>query len=326
MKKTIIKFVVLTILVVIIGFICYIKFVLPKVGDPENIKVASTPERIERGKYLAYSVFVCIDCHSKRDWNKLTGPIVENTYGQGGEEFNQKLGFPGKYYAKNITPFALQNWTDGEILRAISCGVNKSGKALFPVMPYRNYGKLDREDLYSIIAFIRTLKPINNVVPDSKSDFPMNFIINAIPKKAIYSKIPNPNNKIAYGNYLFTAASCSECHTKQKKGKPIAGMELAGGFEFPLITGGIVRSLNITPDKETGIGNWSEEAFVARFKVYTDSTYKTPSVNNGDFNTFMPWTMFSSMKTDDLKAIYAFLTTVKPVKNNVIKFSASENQ
>jgi hypothetical protein len=322
---TIFKFLVLAILIVVTGLVSYVKLVLPKVGNPENIRVELSPDRVERGRYLANSVSVCMDCHSKRDWNKFSGPLIESTYGQGGEEFTQEIGLPGKYYARNITPFALKSWTDGEILRAITCGVNKNGKALFPIMPYLDYGKLDREDLYSVIAFIRTLKPIENAVPESKSDFPMNFIINTLPQKPEYSQIPDRDNKVAYGRYLFTAATCSHCHTKLDKGKPVVGMELAGGFEFPLYTGGIVRSANITPDKETGIGNWSEDTFVNRFKVYDDSSYTPGPINKGDFNTVMPWMMYSKKKTEDMKAIFAYLKTVKPVKNSVTRFTANQN-
>lgn len=324
--KTGIKYIVIVLIIGIVGLLSYVSFALPDVGESENIQVEATPERIERGRYLANSVNVCMDCHSKRDWNKFGGPVVEGTFGQGGEEFNQKFGLPGRFFARNITPFALQSWTDGEILRAISTGVNKNGKALFPVMPHPNYGKLDRKDLYSIIAYVRTLKPIDNIVPESEPDFPMNFIINTIPVKAEFSKIPDHNNPVAYGAYLLTAASCNNCHTKNEKGDEIPGMRLAGGFEFALPTGGVVRSANITPDMESGIGNWSEETFVNRFKVYADSSFKPSDINKGDFNTVMPWLMYSTMKNEDLKAIYAYLRTVKPVTNKVTKFSAELNR
>jgi len=324
--KTILKVTALVIVILIVGFIGYIKFMLPRVGAPENIKVELTPERIERGSYLANSVFACMDCHSKRDWNKFAGPMVKNTFGQGGEEFGHKEGFPGTYYAKNITPEALGDWTDGEILRAITVGVSKDGKPLFPVMPYLNYGKLDREDLYSIIAYLRTLKPVENEVPESKSDFPMSLIIHAIPQKAHFTQMPDTSDKIAYGQYLFTAASCTDCHTRQNKGKPVEGMNLAGGFKFPLINGGTVNSANITPDKETGIGDWTADDFVNLFKVYADSSYTPYPIKNGEYNTVMPWMMYSTMKESDLQAIFAYLQTVKPVKNEVVRFVPDSNQ
>lgn len=324
--KTSIKYLILVLIIGIVGLLSYVSFVLPDVGDPENITVELTPKRIERGKYLANSVNACMDCHSKRDWTKLGGPLVEGTLGQGGQEFNQEFGLPGKFYSKNITPFALKDWTDGEILRAISTGVNKDGKALFPLMPHPNYGKSDREDLYSIIAYIRTLEPIENLVPESEPDFPMNFIINTIPQKAQFSKIPDQSNPVAYGAYIFNSADCIACHTQKDKGNPVPGMELAGGYEFNMPGGGVVRSANITPDMETGIGGWTEEFFVNRFKTYADSTYKPADVKPGEFNTVMPWLLFGTMKQEDLKAIYAYLRTMKPVKNTVVKFSPELNQ
>ena len=93
-----------------------------------------------------------------------------------GDLFDQKYGFPGTYYAKNITPTGLSRYTDGELFRVITTGVNKEGKAIFPVMPFRYYGQMDEEDIKSIIAYIRTLKPIKNDVPKSSSDFPMHRV------------------------------------------------------------------------------------------------------------------------------------------------------
>ena len=313
---------ILTILFIAMAvLLIYVKQALPNVGKPEEIAIEKTPERIERGRYLANCVTVCIDCHSTRDWNQFSGPIIEGTEGKGGEVFDQKYGFPGSFHARNITPAGLSNWTDGEILRAIGSGVDKNGKALFPVMPHPNYGKLDREDLYSIIAYIRTLKPIENKVTPSVPDFPMNFILNTIPQKAAYSIRPDTNNKVAYGQYIFTGAACNECHTKKEKGAPIAGMELAGGFEFAIKSGGIVRSANITPDIETGIGKLTASEFVQKFKHFSDSSYQNPAIKNNTINSVMPWMMYRNMKEADIKAIYAYISTFKPIKNVVVKFT-----
>lgn len=318
--KNILKKVLVLLIVGLVAVLLYVKLALPNVGKPEEIKIEPSAKRLERGKYLATSVSVCMDCHSTRDWNKFSGPLVDGTLGKGGEVFDQKFGFPGTFYSKNITPSGIGNWTDGEVLRAIASGVNRDGKALFPVMPHAHFGKMDREDVYSIIVYLRSLKPIENIVSDSKPDFPMNFIINTIPQKAEFSKIPSKSDTVAYGSYLFNAASCSECHSKQEKGKPIVGMELAGGFEFRMPTGGTARSANITQDRETGIGKWTEKDFVERFKAYADSSYVPNTVGKGNFNTTMPWTMYSRMNAEDLKAIFAYLKTVKPIKNNVVKF------
>lgn len=320
MKKIILS-VVAILLLGGVGLITYVSFALPNVGPAEDITIERTPQRIERGRYLANHLNVCMDCHSTRDWTQFSAPLKEGTLGQGGEIFDQSIGFPGVFTSKNITPAALGDWTDGEILRAIASGVNKDGKALFPVMPHPSYGQMDREDLYSIVAYIRTLAPIENEVAESKPDFPMNLIVNTIPQKASYSTRPDKSNKVEYGRYLFSAAACADCHTMQEQGAPVAGMELAGGFEFPLPSGGMCRSSNITPDKETGIGTWSEEMFVQRFKAYADSAYTSPKIKEGEFNTIMPWMMYAGMEEEDLQAMFAYLQTQPAIHHPVERFS-----
>ena len=323
MKKLpkVIGFVLLGIAVLIGIFISYIKFALPNVGDPEEIKVELTPERIERGKYLAHSVTICMDCHATRDWSKFSGPPTEGTLGKGGDRFDQTVGLPGVYYAKNITPFGIKRYTDGELLRVITAGVTKEGRAMFPLMPYLNYGKMDREDIFDIIAYIRSISPIESTIPESVSDFPMSIIINALPEKASPQKKPDPKDELAYGAYMANASGCVECHTDVNNGQIIKELSFSGGREFLFPNGAVVRSSNITQDSETGIGKWTREQFIARFKQYADSAYVIPSVKPDEFNTIMPWTMYAHMKESDLSAIFAYLKTVKAIPNNVTKFS-----
>jgi hypothetical protein len=310
------------IVVIIFCGVGYIKLFLPNVGDAPDIKIDSTPERIERGKYLAHSVMVCMDCHSKRDWTQYSGPIVPGTLGQGGEKFDPNFGFPGTFYSRNITPFKLKSWTDGEIYRAITTGQNKNGEPLFPLMPYNHYGQLDNEDLYSVIAYIRTLAPIKKDDIKPHFDFPMNIIINTIPHKASPAPKPDPSDSIAYGRYLVMASGCIECHTREEKGQIIEEFAYSGGREFNM-PAGILRSANITPDA-SGLGYWSKEKFVQTFKQYKDSNYHSPVLNPmTDMNTIMPWTMYSDMTESDLSSIYQYLRTVKPIRNEVIKFSAN---
>jgi len=323
MKKTlrIIGWVLLFVIVATGILLAYVKFALPGIDAPEDLKVEATPERIERGKYLAYNVVVCMDCHSSRDFSSFSGPLVAGTDGRGGEVFDHRFGFPGTFYAKNITQANLKDWTDGEIYRAITSGVKKDGSPIFPVMPYVYYGQMDKEDIYSIIAFVKTLKPIENTTPEPKADFPMNFIMNTIPSKPNHQKKPDPANEVEYGKYLAFSAGCYECHSKpDDKGNKLPGMDFAGGWSFNLGDGSIVTSANLTPDKKTGIGNYTKEAFVARFKAYADSTYQAPKVSKGEFNTLMPWTMYAGMTEKDLGAIYTYLQSIKPINNPVEKF------
>lgn len=93
-----------------------------------------------------------------------------------------------------------------------------------------------------------------------------------------------------------------------EKGQRIAGMELAGGMEFPFPEGGLVRSANITPDRATGIGV---------FKASATPQARSERVEPGDLQTVMPWTMYGGMTEEDLGAIYTYLRTVDPVENEV---------
>lgn len=314
-------YLILAIVIAIVAAIAYIKLALPNVGDALDMKVELTQDRIENGKYLAHSVAVCMDCHSTRDWGKFAGPILPGTLGAGGEVFDQKIGFPGSFTSKNITPFGLANWTDGEIFRAITAGVDRNNKALFPIMPYHQYGKVDKEDIFDIIAYIRSTESVKSEIPSSRADFPMNIIINLIPKKPQFTEKPDKSDKLKYGQYMTTLSGCLDCHTPLEKGKPVLENAFSGGRDFPLPTGGTVYSSNITPDPETGIGSWAEEAFIRRFRLYEDSVFTPYEIVSNQFNTVMPWTMYAGMKEDDLSAIYAYLQSLEPLQNKFERFT-----
>jgi hypothetical protein len=324
MKKLLKILAIIVVIVVAVAgaAISYVKLALPDVGEAPPLKIEGTAEQVERGRYLANTVTICMDCHSTRDWTKFSGPITPGTYGKGGERFDHSVGFPGVYISKNITPTGISRYSDGELYRVITTGVSKEGRAMFPVMPYRHYGKMDDEDIFSIIAYLRTLDPIESTVEDSQSDFPMSVILNTIPEKGNPTKRPDPSDQIAYGGYMVNAAACIECHTQVDKGQIIEDLAFGGAREFAFPDGSILRSANITPDEETGIGKWTEETFMARFRMYTDSAYVLPSVKPGEFNTIMPWTMYAKMKDEDLKAIFAYLKSLKPLSNKVVKYSA----
>lgn len=310
-------------LVVLLGAgLIYFFSAFPKVGRASDLKIELTPEKIARGKYLANHVSVCIDCHSTRDFNYYSGPIMPGTEGKGGAEFAEAAG---TFYPRNITPAALGNWTDGEIVRAIVSGIDKDGKALFPMMPYPIYNQLAQEDAEAIVAYLRTLPAIQNEVPKSKINFPLNLIMRTIPQPYKPRPASSPADTIAYGKYLSTVAGCQFCHTPDDgKGQPLPGMEFAGGMEFkdPLL--GTMRSANITPEENTGIGAWDQAYFVGRFKEYADSTQSHIPVAKGEANTIMPWTMYAGMTEADLTSIYRYLRTVKPVSHEVEKFSKPE--
>ncbi len=301
------------------GYIYIIK-ALPKVAAAPDIKIESTPEQIKRGEYLFSNVCGCADCHSTRDYSKFAGPLVEGTVGKGGEEFNEDMGLPGKFYARNITPAGLKGWTDGEIFRAITEGVNKDNDPLFPLMPYPNYGKMDMNDVYAIIAYLKTLKPVENKIPERNVKFPVNLIMRTIPEKNNLKPMPDKSNTIEYGKYLAGIAGCSDCHTPQIKGEFQMNQYLAGGQEYKLPGGTLIRAANITPDVQTGIGSWTKEIFIQKFRSFSKDKFIPSEVKAGEFNTIMPWTFFANMSDEDLSAIYDYLRTVVPIPNKVTKY------
>jgi hypothetical protein len=323
MKKVlkVLGILVLSVIVLIAILITYVKVALPNVGPAPQMTIEKTPERIQRGNYLAKSVMACMDCHSERDPNLFTMPMIASSIGSGGERFDQTMGFPGIFYAANITPAGIGNWTDGEIYRAITTGVRKNGKPIFPVMPYHSYGFADSEDVKSMIVYLRSLKPIGKVIPASSADFPMNILLNTIPEKATPMTIPPPGDSVANGRYLLTIGACHDCHTPFANGKFDETLSLAGGRVFPE-PGGWVSSANITPDKKTGIGTWTRAFFMGHFSMYRDSATAHRVMTPGALQTIMPWTLYGTMRDQDLANIYAYLQTIPPIDHAVTKWKA----
>jgi mono/diheme cytochrome c family protein len=300
----------------------YFTTTYPSVPPAAEVSLAASPEVLTRGKYLAEHVAICVDCHSERDWSQFAGPLKSGTFGKGGERFDEaNSGVPGTLYAPNLTPAGIGDYSDGELLRAVTTGVARDGRALFPLMPYINYGQLAEDDVRAMLAYVRTLNRIDHQVPPRSLNFPLNLIVRTIPRAATFGPRPSPDDRVAYGKYLTTAASCADCHTPMEAGQRLPGMDFAGGFEFAHPELGYrVRSANITPDADSGIGQWTEEQFINKFKglavpdgrVLTDAEQRQ--------NTAMPWVQYAGMTREDLGAIYAYLRTVKPVINRVNRF------
>jgi mono/diheme cytochrome c family protein len=301
--------------------IAYLFVAFPKAGPPPELRVEATPARLERGRYLVESVTACLDCHSPRDFSRFAGPGVPGTEGSGGDVFGEEWGFPGRFVPANLTPHGIGKWTDGELLRAFTAGVSRDGRPLFPVMPYLSYANLSQEDAYSIIAYLRTLRPIPRDTAPSRANFPVNLVMRTIPKRPeLRTSQPAPGTP-AHGEYLVQISGCVDCHTIKDRGQNRMDLYFAGGMEFALPGGGKVRSANITPDPETGIGGWTREAFIARFKAYGPEGGKLAPVKPGEMNTVMPWGTYSGMTEQDLGAMYDQLRTLKPIRHAVERFT-----
>ncbi|HWC64910.1 MAG TPA: cytochrome C, partial [Thermoanaerobaculia bacterium] len=155
----------------------------PKRRPPSAERIEITPARIERGRYLVLHVTDCLGCHSDHHFDRFGMPVKAGTEGQGGFAFDEKLGVPGVVCAQNITSdaeFGLARWSDGEVLRALREGIDRQGRALFPMMPYLGYRHLSDEDARSIVAYLRTLPPIHRSVPAKRIKFPLNVLLKSV--------------------------------------------------------------------------------------------------------------------------------------------------
>lgn len=318
----------IAVVIAIVGISIYIAATFRTDAEKDSaneppLYIENTDFDIDHGKYLATNVYMCMDCHSEREYSRFGYNVVEGTLGKGSNLFGLKDAFPGDFYAPNITPYALKDWSNREIFNAITKGMHKDGSQLYPLMPYVEYSRMDPEDIYDIIAYLRTLEPIASNQPRSSSNLPAEILLDPVGADFVAPKKPSTSNQVAYGKYLVDAGTCAGCHTpRDKRGAPVAGMDFAGGTPF-YIPGGKVRSVNITPDFETGIGSWTKEVFVERFKRFQDpgDPVNTDQIEPGDFNTAMPWRFYSNMSEAELEAIFAYLQTLEPVSNSVIRFS-----
>ncbi|MEJ2138988.1 MAG: cytochrome C [Gammaproteobacteria bacterium] len=296
------------------GFVYYFLVWLPPDLPVPDLQVEATPERLERGSYLANEMLGCMYCHSERDYDYFGGPVIPGTLGKGGEVFDKKVRVSGYLVAQNITPYGIGDWSDGELYRAIVSGQHRDGYGMFPIMPYDAYRYLTDEDVYSIIAYVRSLEPI-------ESDYSGRRELSTIMTMIANSRIipPDPwdidwDNKLQVGEYYARIGGCTFCHAgMDERMQPIPGMALAGGMGLPW-KDMIIRAANISADTETGIGAWSEADFIRRFTDYRERSIPVSEVG---WNSPMAWPVYANIREEDLSAIYAYLMSKPPVKNVV---------
>ena len=292
------------------GF-AYLYFRKPASRPARDVKVAMTPERIERGRYL-YRLGDCQGCHSPHEMKN--GAIVAVADREGSGQVFVENGF--RAGIPNITPdpeTGIGAWTDGEKIRAIREGIDKSGKALFPMMPYEHFRHMADEDVESLVAYMNTLKPIRNQVERSVLPMFVKMMIKGAPQPVEAAvQRPDPSNRRLYGEYLVNLGLCIECHTPGEGPNTDMTKRFAGGRRFD-INGLVVASANITADPATGIGSWTSEYFKERFHRYRDGT---PADAAGKF-TVMPWANLAKLPDDDLEAICSYLREQQPIENKV---------
>jgi mono/diheme cytochrome c family protein len=250
--------------------------------------------------------------------------VRPGTEGSAGFTWDVSTGFPGRLTARNITPdreTGIGAWSDGEVLRAMREGIDRQGKPLFPLMPYRYYHDMEDGDARAVVAFLRTLPPVRKAAPPRELRFPLNFFVKWAPLPVSKPVERDPGNPLARGKYLVTISGCRECHTPHDaRGVLLDGKDFQGGFEMRGPWGRAVTA-NITPHHRVFMGSATRSEFVGRFKAFAgiDTVATAPPARPGR-NTPMPWLAYAGMTEEDLGAIFDYLKTLPPAGELVETF------
>ncbi len=305
------------IILLLVGSVILKFYVLsPKMRPAPVMSASTSPEAVERGRYLVNNVAACATCHSEVQEETPGDPIAPGRLGAG-RDFKRAANSPIHLRAPNLTPdkeTGLGGWTDGEVARAIREGVSKDGKTLFPQMPYTTYREIlsDGETL-DMIAYLRTLKPIKNDAGRTEANFPISMFIRGVPQPLETSPppAPSPGDRIARGKWLLRMASCDGCHDSiDSHMQKIPGKGYAGGFKFNLPNDkGFVIAPNISSDKATGVGAYSDDDI--------RRAIEEGKGKSGQNLLVMPWSAYKGMTKEDKDALIAALREVTPVANIV---------
>jgi cytochrome c553 len=267
---------------------------------------------VERGRYIVRELAPCTACH---------GDPTQRAANAAGADVPLSGGFvfdipPGQFYVRNLTPDAetgLGKVSDKAIARALRYGVGHDGRALLPFMEMQG---LSDDDLQAVVSYLRTQAPVRNPVPPHHYTLLGKVVRATVLAKPVGPSAPPPSRaprgaSVETGRYLSeSVALCWACHTQRSQVTgAITGPRYGGttGFTESDDPGRSWSPPNITSDPETGrLGRMTEDQFVTRFRqgrVIPGSP--------------MPWQGFSRLAEDDLRAIYRYLKTVPPVKNDV---------
>lgn len=230
----------------------------------------------------------------------------------------------GTVYSTNITPdkaAGLGDWTDRQIRDAIVTGARRDGSLLLPVMPYEKYSGMAEDDLRALIAYLRTLKPVRKATPELKSWAPFARSIGARLYLAVFGRFSSqpaqaPMSGVERGRYLVEhVAICGDCHTPRNRlGVPNQALYMAGMAEKASPLG--ERVPNITPDRETGIGDWKREEIAELLKSGVKADLDTVQglmleVIQGAGHGY------KDMTKEDALAIADYLKSIAPIKNKI---------
>ena len=250
------------------------------------VNVPTDPASIERGKHFVEAIAICQVCHG----DNLAGDTLVDDFAfariAASNLTSGRGGIGGAY-------------SDIDYVRAIRHGVGNDGKGL-AIMPSEAFNKFSDHDLGAIIAYLKSLPPIDNEVPESKFGpigrifallDPSLFSVQLIDHAAPRAPAPSPGVTVEYGAYLATV--CTVCH----------GQNLGGARLF------FIEGSPDSPDLTSGgkLGSWSESDFINTLKsgVTPEGKLLNPE--------FMPWNRFGFMTDDEIKAIWLYVRALPPL-------------
>jgi mono/diheme cytochrome c family protein len=271
---------------------------------------AQTREEIARGKYIFGAAAGC-GCH--------TAP--KQPLNAGGRKYDGPFG---TVYSSNITPdpaTGIGKWTDEQIITATRAGRRPNGERLIPVHPYTVFNGMSAQDLKDVVAYLRSVPAVNRQTPAKKISVPLFESVFLPAWLATFAAIENPpasapTSGVARGEYLTRAVShCGECHTPRTMTMAVDNTRfLAGNPKGKGPEGSAVP--NITPDRETGLGSWTEE----QITDYLETGNKPDGdVAGGLMAEVIQGSSagYKDLTKADRQAIAKYLKSIPPIKNRI---------
>ncbi|WP_196258663.1 cytochrome c [Pelagibacterium limicola] len=211
--------------------------------------------QIERGRYLA-TAGNCVACHTDIENDGI--PFA------GGRGLETPFGI---IYSQNLTPddeTGIGHWTRDDFYRAMNEGVDRHGEHLYPAFPYVYFTIVTREDVDAIYEYLRTLEPVQSVVPENELPFPLDVRQSLLGWKTLFFEeaefVPDPDQSEVWnrGRYLVDGLGhCGACHTGKNA--------LGGDQEDEYLRGGTLENWyapNIRGGLNGGISHWEIEDIV----------------------------------------------------------------
>ncbi len=269
---------------------------------------------LERGRYLVTTIMACGNCHTPKDGEGR--PVAGKELAGGGVGFDIP---PFAGTAANITPdreTGIGSWTDDEIKRAITHGERpdrgpQAGKPLGVPMAANFFKALLPSDLDAIVAYLRSVPAVHNVLPAPTYRLPNRRESFAEADRGFTAR--DMQDKARRGAYLATIGHCLECHTPQERGELQFDTALgAGGRPFlPSFVKGLPESWagavsrNITSHPDKGLGNWSDTDIKRAIT-------KGVGRDGRKLQLPMAFAWYTGIRDEDLDAIVAYLRTLPP--------------